>query len=323
MKKRAFTLIELLVTISIIGILVALLLPAIQSAREAARRMSCSNNLKQLGLAMHNYESAHRILPPSRIANTNPVFQQSWMMMILPEIEQSPNFAIYNKNVNWFDQQNVPATSQQISVFRCPSAPTQRDLPAINWYNALGVNYGQPVFGYVDYGTINAIRNAAFVSNGLPSINSREVMGALGRGPIGVKLAAISDGLSNTICVSEDAGRPTMYIIGKRSLNPRTNVSGTFTTFDGWGWADINGGFSIDGSNNMGMQNATSNTGTTTIVGNCNMNCTNDSEMYSFHNGGCVTLRCDGSVQYVSAAINGQSLIALITRDFGDIATEE
>lgn len=322
-KRKAFSLVELLVTISIIGILVGLLLPAVQAAREAARRMSCSNNLKQLGLAMHNYESAHRVLPPSRISITNPVFQQSWMMMILSEIEQAPSFASYNKNVSWFDTQNTPITTQQFSVFKCPSAPDQRELPSIDLYVAIGVNYGRPIFGYVDYGTINAVRNAAFVSNGLPSINSREVLGALGRGPIGVKMASITDGLSNTVCVAEDSGRPTMYISGKKSLNPRTNIPNAFATFDGWGWADINGGFSIDGSTNIGMQNSTSSSGVTTIVGNCNMNCTNDSEMYSFHTGGCMSLRCDGSVHFLSANTSGPSFIALMTRDFGDIAAIE
>lgn len=323
MKKRAFTLVELLVVISIIGILVAVLLPAVQAAREAARRMSCSNNLKQLGLALHNYETTHRVFPPSRIATTNPIFQQSWLMMILSEIEQTASFANYNKNISWFEQQNTPITTQKISTYKCPSAIEQRELPPSSFYVNIGVNYGQPVFGYSDYGSVNAIRNSAFVSNGLPSLGSREVMGALGRGPFGVKLASISDGLSNTVCVSEDAGRPTMFISGKRSANPRSSIPNVFATFDGWAWADINGGFSIDGSNINGMQNSTTSSGGTTIVGNCNINCTNDSEIYSFHSEGCLMLRCDGSVHYASKNINGQSFIALLTRDFADITIEE
>ncbi len=87
--RNAFTLVELLVVIAIIGILVGLLLPAVQQAREAARRMQCSNNCKQLGLALHNYESTFRVLPPSRINITSPrIFQQSWTAMIMPFIEQ-------------------------------------------------------------------------------------------------------------------------------------------------------------------------------------------------------------------------------------------
>lgn len=322
MKKNGFTLIEILVVVSLIGVLVGLLLPAVQAAREAARRMGCSNNVKQLGLALLNYESAHKVLPPSRIATSNPTFQQSWMMMVLPNMEQDVNFANYNKNINWFDTVNTPVTTQQIATFKCPSTPEPRELPTVQFYIANGINYGQPVFGYADYGSVNAIRNAAFVSNGLPSINTREVMGALGRGPNGVKMATIRDGLSNTICVAEDAGRPTMFISGRRTLNPRGAAINTFFTVDGWGWADINGGFSVDGSHANGLQNSTNSSGATTIVGNCNMNCTNDSEMYGFHSGGCMTLRCDGSVQYLATNTNGQAFVSLLTRDFGDIAID-
>lgn len=322
-KKNGFTLVELLVVIAIIGVLVGLLLPAVQAAREAARRMSCSNNVKQLGLALHNYESMFKMFPPSRIATTNPIFQQSWMMMILPHIEQNVNYNIYNKNLNWFDALNTPTTTQKVNTYLCPSTPEPRELPTVQFYIANGITYGQPVFGYSDYGSVNAVRNAAFVSNGLTSLGTREVMGALGRGPNGVKLASITDGLSNTVCVAEDAGRPTMFISGRKSLNPRGSAINTLFTVDGWGWADINGGFSVDGSNAQGLQNSTNSTGVTTIVGNCNLNCTNDSEMYSFHTGGCMNLRCDGSVQYLSTNTAGQTFVALLTRDFADIATED
>lgn len=322
-KNNGFTLIEILVVVSLIGVLVGLLIPAVQAAREAARRMSCGNNVKQLGLALHNYEAAYKVLPPSRIATTNPTFQQSWMMMVLPHIEQNVSYLAYDKNLNWFHAINSPITTQQISTFKCPSTPEPRELPTPQFYVANGINYGQPIFGYADYGSVNAIRNAAFVSNGLQSLGTREVMGAMGRGPNGTKFSAITDGLSNTICIAEDAGRPTMYISGRKSLNPRGAAINTPFTVDGWGWADINGGFSVDGSHANGLQNSTNSSGSTTIVGNCNINCTNDSEIYGFHSGGCITLRCDGSVQYLATNTSGQVFIALLTRDFGDITIEE
>jgi prepilin-type N-terminal cleavage/methylation domain-containing protein len=323
MKKKGFTLVELLVVIAIIGVLVGLLLPAVQSAREAARRMSCSNNMKQLGLALLNYESAFKVLPPSRIALSNPTFQQSWTMMILPHLEQGNNYNLYDKNLNWFHQNNLPVTTQQIATFKCPSTPEPREIPPTSLYSTYFGFNNQPVFGHLDYGSINAVRNAAFVSNGLASINAREVLGALGRGPNGVRLSAITDGTSNTACLAEDAGRPTMFISGKRSLNPRNGVAfNTHFVVDGWGWADINGGFSIDGSNQAGIQNSTNSSGATVINGNCNINCTNDSEMYSFHTAGCMSLRCDGSVYFMSTNISGPVFIALCTRDFGDILQE-
>src|SRR6188474_2683919 len=92
--RRAFTLVELLVVIAIIGVLVALLLPAVQAAREAARRMSCSNNLKQLSLALHNYEDTHKTLPPAGIDSN----QMSWTVLLLPYMEQKPLYDQFNFN---------------------------------------------------------------------------------------------------------------------------------------------------------------------------------------------------------------------------------
>lgn len=149
-------------------------------------------------------------------------------------------------------------------------------------------------------------------------------MGGLGRGPGGTRIRDITDGTSNTILIGEDAGRPRVYIGRQPGTNPRTgNVAfGTPFTADGWGWADINGGFSVDGANSAGLQNNTSGGGNTTIVGTCSMNCTNDSEMYSFHVGGAQTLLADGSVRFLSENIAGSSLVALITLQQGDIVGE-
>ncbi|MCU0713019.1 MAG: DUF1559 domain-containing protein [Pirellula sp.] len=319
--SRGFTLVELLVVIAIIGILVGLLLPAVQAAREAARRMSCSNNCKQLGLALHNYESAFRRLPPSRINISAPVvFQVSWPQMILPMIEQGNLFNNYNGNLSWFNVINDPVTTQRIPLMLCPSAPAERNVPTAALYTAMSGRTDTPIWGYSDYGSINAVRNAAFVSAGMPSINMREVNGALGRGPDGVRVAQITDGLSNTICIGEIAGRPSIFISGRRAINPRPGIAnGTQFVADGWGWADINAGFSVDGADRLGQQNNTTSAGATTIVGNCLVNCTNDSEVYAFHTGGAQFVFCDGSVQFISSTVDGRTLIALMTRDNGDI----
>jgi prepilin-type N-terminal cleavage/methylation domain-containing protein/prepilin-type processing-associated H-X9-DG protein len=327
--RHGFTLVELLVVIAIIGILVGLLLPAVQAAREAARRMSCSNNSRQLGLALHNYESAFKRLPPSRIVTSNPTYQVSWPALILPMIEQGPNFQNYNFNAPWYSAFNDLVTTSQIPTLVCPSTPTPRDLPPLNLYQALTSNdrNTQIVWGYADYGSINAVRNSAFVVSGLPSLGTREVFGAMGRGPDGVRFAAITDGLSNTIVIGEGAGRPSMWVSGRKVTNPRVgNIAfGTSVTADGWGWADINGGFSIDGANAQGLQNNTNGSGVVTQVanGNCFLNCTNDSELYALHGSGANFVMCDGSVQFISATIAGPSFVALCTRDRSDIGVLE
>ncbi len=322
-RGGGFTLVELLVVIAIIGILVGLLLPAVQAAREASRKMSCSNNLHQIGIALHNYESAFKIWPPSRLVFSNPRFEQSWTAMVLPYIDKQTIHNGYQMGTPWYHPVNDPFNLVTISTYVCPSAPTQRLLPTANLYSSItnGLRSDQPRWGYADYGSINAIRNGAFVNAGLPDLGEREMMGALGRGPDGVRLAQITDGLSQTAVIGEGGGRPTLYINGKQGRSPRNGaINGTPFVPDGWTWADINGGFSIDGVNHVnGLANNTNSSGVVTGNGKCFINCTNDSELYSFHTGGTHLLYGDGGVRFISAATNAAVLIAMCTRDFGDV----
>lgn len=129
-RKRGFTLIELLVVIAIIGILVALLLPAVQRAREAARRMSCKNNLKQIGIAMHNYHDVHRSFPPGWLAVRNGRLAPhdggngaGWALMLLPHLEQVNLWEKFDSHYSIVDHRNEVLRETSVSVYMCPSDP--------------------------------------------------------------------------------------------------------------------------------------------------------------------------------------------------------
>ena len=327
-KSRGFTLIELLVVIAIIAVLIALLLPAVQQAREAARRSTCKNNLKQMGLALHNYESSFRMFPASRIDLNPPRFQKTWLTMCLPYMDQAPLYNRYNADLPWYVVANDPATTTNLEMMLCPSSPGRVTIPSSALYSAISnsTRIDTPVWGLSDYGSINAVRNGFNVASGGTSWGIKEYDGGLGRGPNGVALGKFTDGLSNTMLVGEDAGRPMVYNFRKPVPNPKSGaVLGTDWTKDGWGWADINNGFSLDGTGTNGINNDTSSAGVVTLApggGTCFVNCSNDSEFYSFHTGGVHILLGDGAVRFLSENISGQTMIALATRGKNDIVGE-
>ena len=127
--RKAFTLVELLVVIAIIGILIALLLPAVQASREAARRIQCANNLSQIALAVQNYNMAHFVYPPGTIDEKGPIvnepagYHHNWISQLLPYMEQTPLYRHINFNAGVYDETNDEARHAHISGFRCPSSP--------------------------------------------------------------------------------------------------------------------------------------------------------------------------------------------------------
>jgi prepilin-type N-terminal cleavage/methylation domain-containing protein/prepilin-type processing-associated H-X9-DG protein len=140
--RRAFTLIELLVVIAIIGVLVALLVPAVQSARGAARRAQCQNNLKQIGIALASYLAERNVLPMSAVAGTGHGINQSCFALILPELEQRPLYSAYNFNVENYSPANSTAVGTVISTFLCPETPLATDnLPSIQIQRFDGTTY--------------------------------------------------------------------------------------------------------------------------------------------------------------------------------------
>ncbi len=220
MKRHAFTLIELLVVIAIIGILIALLLPAVQKVREAANRMKCANNLKQMGLAVHNYESSYGTLPPG--AGPLPTHDNDWandsrasvQALILPYIEQSNKYNQFDftYEIN-SDPHNARARSQDINIYLCPSDPSTA---------AFEVEDGAPAApGRSNYfGNIGA---SAYSGNLDPSTaglfnfeSNQKVFNKHGQ-LISVRIAEIADGTSNTAMFAEvkRSNSATTGFIGK------------------------------------------------------------------------------------------------------------
>jgi prepilin-type N-terminal cleavage/methylation domain-containing protein/prepilin-type processing-associated H-X9-DG protein len=299
--RAAFTLIELLVVIAIIAILIGLLLPAVQKVREAAARMSCQNNLKQFGLALHNYANTNGDkFPATRVTVGSDAKFRAWTPIALPFIEQDNVAKLWDMNVKWNVAPNLVTSQTNFKLFRCPSAPETRRIPS-----PLTVGYGPG-----DYATMNAVRRRFYNANNIPNFPvpgaaaGDEAEGAMQK-VRDTSLLAITDGLSNTILLAEDAGRPNLYQKGR---DIGTN------TADGWGWADPDGvGISLDG-----VQANLVTTG-----GTCFINCTNDSEVYAFHSGGTNVLMADGSVRFIRESVPAATFAYLVTARGGEVPGNE
>ena len=319
-RRPAFTLIELLVVIAIIAILIGLLLPAVQKVRDAAARMQCSNNLKQLGLALHNYNSALGYFPASTRPSPTATVRHGWATYALPYIEQDNLARNYDFNSNWDAAVNLPITSQQVKIFQCPSAPQ----PRLDGDMQLAATTGwQPVVGVSDYGPTTSVtpQLANLYPGQIPS-DAGAQLGFLARNTQ-PKISDATDGTSNTILLAESAGRPTVYRRGQAVGSP---TAATPTRINGGGWSRAASDFDLKGSSADG----------TTFPGPCAVNCTNGvnvgntypdpvwgtngtGETYSFHTNGANILFADGSVKFVSAGVSIVTYAALVTRAGGEV----
>ncbi|WP_162130502.1 DUF1559 domain-containing protein [Schlesneria paludicola] len=326
-RRGGFTLIELLVVIAIIAVLVALLLPAVQQAREAARRSQCKNNLKQIGLALFNYESSCGAFPAhSYQPYAGPHWKDprcSWFTAILPNIDQVNVYNLYEMSAHWHDPANATAVKTKLPVYRCPSTV---DRDGFDWAILVSYPDASPTATFISsprdfyYGAVTDYANIAGISTAL---NNTLTVKYADNTNIGIlksdisRIAAVTDGLSNTILVTECGGRPQLF--QKATLIPDGTTPRTWSTTatrpfpTGGVWGSHLRAFLIDGAQSNGYTNS---------LGPCAINCSNDSEIYSFHTASVNALMGDGSVRGLGAATSMQVLISLVSASGGDVVSE-
>ncbi|SFI40845.1 DUF1559 domain-containing protein [Planctomicrobium piriforme] len=310
--SRGFTLIELLVVIAIIAILIALLLPAVQQAREAARRSQCKNNLKQLGLALHNYLDALQMFPPSYFDSTTGVNTAvtasannnalGWGTMILPYLDQG---ALYNQigtetggyARDWMDSNNdqnaidaIPSATKVLAAFVCPSDPMG------------GLNTKKGSFGKSNYLGSNGLNQNTF--EGMLVVNN------------GRRIADVLDGTSNTLFVTERSTITQSGTVGSCGGLPCNFQGGlwigprTSTSSNGWN----------PGVEQLDVQNIGGNS--YRIAGGTSGQWQQDWVASSAHVGGMHSLLCDGSVRFLSENTDNTTYASLITYNRGEIVGE-
>jgi prepilin-type N-terminal cleavage/methylation domain-containing protein/prepilin-type processing-associated H-X9-DG protein len=336
-RNSGFTLIELLVVIAIIAILIGLLLPAVQKVREAAARMKCSNNLKQIGLALHNYHDTQGYLPPGASADVPPWktsggntdWGSSWMVHILAHIEQTAVLSRwqFSGQSGWQNaNNNATIAGLTIGVYRCPST----SLPDINPYTTTLPGAGGRGIMYASYVAISGSATDTGIKTYGTNLVSEQ--GCLYANSM-VRLTAITDGTSNTMMVGEQSNHlrnGTNQIVLGRNFGGG-NVAVTSAGPDGWIQgckrppSDVPPGIGATNNGNDTVYNCATiryeinRIGLATSTAGCNDNVGNNIPLSSMHSGGVNILLADGSVRFLTNSTPLTTLSLIACRNDGQV----
>ncbi|WP_237227824.1 DUF1559 domain-containing protein [Rubinisphaera sp. JC750] len=303
--RSAFTLIELLVVIAIIAILVSLLLPAVQQAREAARRTQCLNNFHQLCLGFHNFESTYEYFPNSV---TSPGTHY-WGAQILPYLDNNPLADIYDYTVSYRDYANADAVKYHLPFHNCPSTPGGYRLSDGFLADKNSAPSGSPEesdgwpASATDYMGAQGFSSQMSSLATIPDNDETFFVGG-GRER---RIRDITDGTSNSIMLFENAGRPNALATGGKPGSGSRMLGEWAATVPYAMRTSTPDGLSLGSSSNQGR---------------CFVNCRNDRAFYSFHPGAANIGLCDGSSRSISENTSLEVLIALLTISAGEVVGE-